>query len=196
MFLTYFLLVPLFFVIIDPIRSFVYFFLHTNKLNKLERKKIGFLAIIIASLILIIFVILGESFLELIHININVFRIAGGIMVSLLGLNIIGIVNRQASQYKLNDDVSIATVIASPLIAGPAAITTTIISVVDYGKIVTLISILTVIIIVLILFLISIRFSKIFDNSIILFKISSIILGLITFSNGIKFIMIGLHVIT
>ena len=117
-------------------------------------------------------------------------------MVSLLGLNIIGIVNRQASQYKLNDDVSIATVIASPLIAGPAAITTTIISVVDYGKIVTLISILTVIIIVLILFLISIRFSKIFDNSIILFKISSIILGLITFSNGIKFIMIGLHVIT
>ena len=192
-------LLILFFVIIDPIKSFIYFFVKTNTLTKFERKKIAFLSIGIGLALLYVFLFFGAQVLEVLRININVFRIAGGILLGLSGAAMCGVYLSRPSEEdekKEDENLTTAIVIATPLLTGPAAITTVIISVVDNGIIMTGLAATLIFILTLVLFLSSTFFTKIFNRSKVTLRVISTILGLITFANGIKFIMIGLHVIT
>jgi len=191
-------LLVLFFVIIDPIKSFIYFFVKTNTLTKLERRKIAFLSIGIAVALLYVFLFFGAQVLEVLNININVFRIAGGILLGLSGAAMCGVYLSRPSESdekKEDENLTTAIVIATPLLTGPAAITTVIISVIDHGLLMTGLAATLIFILTLILFLSSTFFTKIFNKSKVTLRVISTILGLITFANGIKFIMIGLHVI-
>jgi multiple antibiotic resistance protein len=194
-------LLVLFFVIIDPIKSFIYFFVKTNTLTKLERRKIAFLSIGIAIALLYVFLFFGAQVLEVLRINLNVFRIAGGILLGLSGAAMCGVyLSRLSSESKKgeaeDENLTTAIVIATPLLTGPAAITTVIISVIDHGMLMTGLTATLIFILTLILFLSSTFFTKIFNRSKVTLRVISTILGLITFANGIKFIMIGLHVIS
>ncbi|MEI8364183.1 MAG: MarC family protein [archaeon] len=191
-------LLVLFFVIIDPIKSFIYFFVKTNTLTKLERRKIAFLSIGIAIALLYVFLFFGAQVLEVLNININVFRIAGGILLGLSGAAMCGVyLSKPTTKEEAKEDENLTTaiVIATPLLTGPAAITTVIISVVDNGLLMTGLATALIFALTLVLFLSSTFFTKIFNRSKVTLRVISTILGLITFANGIKFIMVGLHVI-
>jgi len=193
-------LFALFFVIIDPIKGFIYFFLKTNTLSKKERKNIAYLSIGIGLTLVYVFLFFGTSVLEILNININVFRIAGGILLALSGGAMCGVhlivSDIDEDEEKEDENLTTAIVIATPLLTGPAAITTIILSVIDKGVFLTGLAATLVFIFALLLFLSSTFFTKIFNRSKIIIRVISTILGLITLSNGIKFILIGLHFIS
>jgi len=188
-------LVVLFIVILDPLQSFAFFFVRTSRLTKKERVRIALLATGIAVVILYAFLFFGKGVLDLFNTNIDSFRIAGGILLALLGITMCG-------YLKSHDDVetntkdshtTIATVIATPLLSGPAAITATIISVVDHGRVITGIAIGLVLLLTFGLLMLSVVFHKILNKSKVAIKVLTTILGLITLAWGIDFILTGLH---
>jgi multiple antibiotic resistance protein len=186
----------LFFVILDPLQSFAFFFVRTNGLTKKERISIAMLATGIAIVILYAFLFFGKGVLDLFNTNIDSFRIAGGILLALLGITMCGYLKGHDDENKANPKdahTSIATVIATPLLSGPAAITATIISVVDHGRVLTGIAIGLVLLLTFGLLLLSVVFNKILNKSKVAIKVLTTILGLITLAWGIDFILTGLH---
>ena len=91
------------------------------------RKKVGHIqsekASIIAGLIMILFLFLGESILKLIGIDVNSFAVAGAFILFFIALEmILGI-----TLYKQDDDAALTASVfplAFPLIAGPGSLTT------------------------------------------------------------------------
>jgi len=185
----------LFFVILDPLQSFAFFFVRTNALTKKERVSIALLATGIAIVILYAFLFFGKGVLDLFNTNIDSFRIAGGILLALLGITMCGYLksNDDSEKNAKDSHTTIATVIATPLLSGPAAITATIISVVDHGRVLTGIAIGLVLLLTFGLLLLSVVFNKILNKSKVAIKVLTTILGLITLAWGIDFILTGLH---
>lgn len=91
------------------------------------RKKVGHIqsekASLIAGVILIVFLFLGKSILNLIGIDVNSFAVAGAFILFFIALEmILGI-----TLYKQDEDASMTTAVfplAFPLIAGPGSLTT------------------------------------------------------------------------
>jgi len=185
----------LFFVILDPLQSFAFFFVRTSGLSKSERINIALLATGIAIIILYSFLFFGKGVLDLFNTNIDSFRIAGGILLALLGISMCGYLKNHEDKEENTKDshTTIATVIATPLLSGPAAITATIISVVDHGRLLTGIAIGLVLFLTFALLLMSIAFNKLLTKSKVAIKVLTTILGLITLAWGIDFILTGLH---
>ena len=82
-------LIILFFVVIDPLASFFVFYATSSKMVPKERQKTGLLAILIAVLLCFIVLILGHSLLELFSTTLDEFRIAGGIILVILGIKMV-----------------------------------------------------------------------------------------------------------
>ena len=93
-------------------------------------------------------------------------------------------------QLKNNSGWAVASIIGTPLLTGPAAITSIILSAHDYGKAVTGSAIGVVLLGTAVLFYNVDRVSKVLGK--ILIQVISTILGLITLSWGVKYILQGL----
>jgi len=187
----FFQLIVLFVVIIDPFLSFAVFFVATSKYDKMKRLKIATLAIFLAAGISLLFIIFGENVLKLFSTDINSFRVAGGIVLGLLGLDMVW--GKTASHIDSEDGDStkaIATIIATPLLTGPACIMAIILSTHDYGRLVTGAAVFTVLAFTGLLLCLSVVFKKFIGKTFV--KILTTLLGLITLAWAIEFIRIGL----
>jgi len=103
----------------------------TQKLPKKQIKKSINHAFIIASILLLVFLLFGTKILNFFGISFNSFKVAGGIILLIFGIKIVmglKLIEKNAKQY----DVA-AVPMATPLITGPAVITTIIILVNDFG---------------------------------------------------------------
>lgn len=190
----YITLVILFFVIIDPFASFSVFLVATKHMKNSEKNKITFLAILVASLITLFFLVFGEGVLSILHTDIDHFRVAGGIILFILGLKMsLGYELFSSNGLENNTSRGVAAIIATPLITGPATITTIIISGGDYGGVVTGLGIFTVLLITGFMFYFSQWMMNILDETFV--KVLTTILGLITVAWGINFVFVGLKAI-
>ncbi|MDO8647758.1 MAG: MarC family protein [Candidatus Diapherotrites archaeon] len=186
-------LIILFFVIFDPLASLVVFFTATKSMPVEEKKKIAALAITVASCISAVFLIAGESVLYLFNTNINEFRIAGGIILAILGVKMaLGQSLTDPDSIKDKPSRAIAAIIGTPLITGPAAITSIIISTHDYGFLPTAIAVITVMLLTAAMFYNVSNHASIAEKNQTLIKVLSTILGLITLAWGVNFIRVGL----
>ncbi len=184
-------LVILFFVIFDPLLSFIVFFGATAGMSPAEKRKTALLAVTVAFTISLLCLITGEGVLKLFNTTIDDFKIAGGIVLGLLGIKMaLGQGSSDIIMGKGKSSRAIASLIATPLITGPAAITAIIITVHDYGRILTAIAILIVMLIILILFLQAPRITRLAGETAM--QVISTIMGLITLSWGVMFIKSGL----
>ncbi|CAL4320513.1 YchE family NAAT transporter [Buchnera aphidicola] len=114
------------FVLINPIGLIPVFISMTKSLSKKKINKINFISNFTASLILCTSLILGNFILNLFSISIQSFKISGGILISSFALNMINNCKKKKKKTKiLNKDVGIIP-LAIPLIAGPGAISSTI----------------------------------------------------------------------
>jgi multiple antibiotic resistance protein len=121
--------VPLF-IIVNPSSTLALFSAITGKYSKEERKKTAKNTIKYASILLIIFAITGSGILEYMGIQIYSLRIAGGILLVFVGLDM----TRRGQQFgetppgkDQKTDYSLVP-LAMPSLAGPGAITVTIVS--------------------------------------------------------------------
>jgi multiple antibiotic resistance protein len=115
----------------------------TKKMEKETSKALSKSAALTSALLLMIFGIAGTQILSVFGITVNSFMVAGGALLFIVSLEIM----RHGALRNIQNDLQGTGVIpiAFPLIAGPGAITSVIISQQKDGLIVTLLSIIIVI---------------------------------------------------
>ncbi len=112
------------FVVIDPPGLVPLFIALTRGMSVERRRAMALRACIIASVLLLMFGLFGESILGFIGISMPAFRIAGGILLFLTALDMLferRTQRREGQQAEPDHDPSVFP-LATPLIAGPGAI--------------------------------------------------------------------------
>ena len=117
-------------IIVNPSSTLALFSAITSKYSKSDRKRTAKSAAIYAAILLIIFAIAGSSILEYLRIEVYSLRIAGGILLAFVGLDMV----RRGEQFgegppdkEHKADFALVP-LAMPSLAGPGAITVTIVS--------------------------------------------------------------------
>jgi multiple antibiotic resistance protein len=124
------------FVVIDPPGLVPLFIALTRGMGPEKRQAMAKRACIIASALLLMFGVAGESILEFIGISMPAFRIAGGILLFLTALDMLfeRRTQRREGQHADPDHDPSVFPLATPLIAGPGAIATMILLVGQAGS--------------------------------------------------------------
>lgn len=173
------------FGVMDPVGNVPVFLSLTGKLDKAAREKLATQAVIRAGIILTIFVFLGNAVLNAFHISLESFRIAGGIVLVLLGLQIMFGIVMEHERPEADGDISVVP-LAMPLIAGPGMITLAVILSKEYGYLATLVGIAANLVLTKVLF----HFSGIILR--VLGKKGSLafakVMGLILVAIGVEFV--------
>jgi multiple antibiotic resistance protein len=183
----------LFFVIFDPFTSLVIFLVTTTKLNDFEKKKVATLAVLVAGALSFIVLIFGNTLLRLFDTSLTDLRVAGGVILAILGLKmVLGQSLTDTEGMKGDSTAAIASVIGTPLLTGPATITTIILAANDSGKFQTGIAVFAVLILTAVMFYNALKIEKRLGRTVI--RIISTILGLITLAWGVKYIRLGLGI--
>jgi multiple antibiotic resistance protein len=118
-----------FFVIIDPPGCAPIFASLTHDCPPAQRRMMAIRSVLIAAGILLFFALFGEDLLEALGISLAAFRIAGGIMLFLIALEMVFEKRTQRRENRANevnaspehDDISVFPM-AIPMIAGPGSI--------------------------------------------------------------------------
>ncbi len=118
-----------FFVVIDPPGCAPIYASLTNGATAQQRRSMAIRASFIAATILFIFALFGEKLLGALHIELDSFRIAGGIMLFLIALDMVFEKRTQRREERAQkiietpeiEDVSVFPM-AMPMIAGPGSI--------------------------------------------------------------------------
>lgn len=119
-----------FIVTVDPFGVAPLFVGLTGSASAVERRRLAVRGVIIGSVILIVFALAGEPLLRALGIGLPAFRIAGGILLLLLAVDMV--MARQSglrattagedAETRSRSDISVFP-LGIPLIAGPGAIT-------------------------------------------------------------------------
>lgn len=125
------------FGVMDPVGNVPTFLSLTEKLDPRARNALAGKAVATAGGILLVFTFLGSAILEAFHVSIESFRIAGGLVLVLLGLEILFGFSLRSSKEEGAEDISVVP-LATPLIAGPGMVTTAVILAKEYGYLATL----------------------------------------------------------
>ena len=110
----------------------------TQKLSAKERNKNVNGAVLIAAILLFIFLFFGTTILQYFGVSIDSFKIAGGIILLIIGIKVVlglSLREERAKKYKIA-----AVPLATPLITGPAVITVILLLVNEFGYLLTLIA--------------------------------------------------------
>ena len=132
------------FVVIDPIGSVPLFIALTKGMEDSDRKRVSTSAIITAASLLIVFAVAGTQILALFGITIFSFMIAGGVLLFIVSIELLTHGAWRFGQAGIKEDTGVVP-LAFPLLAGPGAITSVIISFQTYGLVITMLSIAIVI---------------------------------------------------
>lgn len=127
------------FVAVDAIGVLPIFISFTQNLKKVEKQKIISQSIVTALCLAIGFIFLGQAVFKLLNITMGDFMIAGGVI--LFCIAIIDIVNPGKKRRIPSKELG-AVPLGTPLIVGPAVLTTSLIIIAEYGTIPTLLSVI------------------------------------------------------
>ncbi len=114
--------IPLF-VAMEPVGVLPIYLSMTQPLTASERKKVLLLSLITATVITLAFLLLGKAVFLALGITVHDFQIAGGLVLLSIAISDIVMTARGRPDVKPTSGVGIVP-IGTPLIAGPAALTT------------------------------------------------------------------------
>jgi len=117
-----------FFIIIDPPGNLPIFIALTEKFSDKMRERISKRATLIASTILVFTMVTGGRVLDYFGVSINSLRIAGGILLFLVSVDILlGGMRRESYRRRAEESIDVDSIavfpLALPLYTGPGAIT-------------------------------------------------------------------------
>lgn len=121
----------LFFVVIEPISMVPLFGALTRGAEAGFRRRMALKAVAISAGIFIVFALLGDYLLQALNVSVNAFKIAGGMLLFLLSVDMVFARNsglrsttvREQDEARYREDISVFPM-AFPLIAGPGALAT------------------------------------------------------------------------
>ncbi|MBJ57501.1 MAG: MarC family transcriptional regulator [Rickettsiales bacterium] len=185
----------LYFLAIDPLGT-VAVFLSILPNIKYNKTRVAVEAVMFAFLILIFFMLLGSFILNHLNISLYSFKIAGGIILLLISIEMMFNKRLERKEKSIKQDKIYNSVfpLAIPLLAGPASITSVIVtSSISQGymyNIYNAIAILLVLLITLGFFLITVKSEKFFNKNIL--EVISRIIGILLAALSIQFILDGI----
>jgi multiple antibiotic resistance protein len=117
------------FVVIDPPGCAPIYAGLTHGATAVQRRAMAIRAVLIAGIILLLFTLVGQDLLGALHIELDSFRIAGGLMLFLIALDMVFEKRTQRREERAEkvmatpevEDVSVFPM-AMPMLAGPGAI--------------------------------------------------------------------------
>ena len=129
----------LFFVTIDTIGNLPFFLSLTEDAKIKKKNQIALKSVIIAFFIMITFAYLGRYLLEAIHVSLDSLKIAGGVILMFLAIDILFEKRKIRREKRVEealdernfDEITVFP-IAFPFIAGPSALTTIILLIGNY----------------------------------------------------------------
>ena len=193
-FLQYFVL---YFVVIDPIGTTPLFLVVTKGLNAKDKNKVAFEGILIATIVLLFFAFFGNYVLKYLGISFPAFTIAGGVILFLIALEMLFDIRSERKKRSINDKRDKISIfpIAIPLLAGPAAITSVILTISQaegsYSLlIINIICLISVMLVSFIILRVFTKFQKFINEKII--NIFSRVIGIILAALSIQYILDGI----
>jgi len=150
------------FVAVNAIGVLPIFISLTEEMNVNDRRKTIYTTVLTATLIALIFLFIGKAILVLMGINVSDFKVAGGILIFALSVNYL--LPKESEHHKMYTDVG-AFPLGTPLITGPAVLTTLLILSGSYGFAPTIVSIILNMIIVLLIFRLADLLTKIMGRA-------------------------------
>ena len=190
----------LYFVVIDPIGNTPIFMSITQSQNEKEKYQTAIEGVIIATIVLITFSIIGQFLLSYLNVSLESFRIAGGIILFLIAIEML-FNKRQERKEKILDQAKDKLAIfplAIPLLAGPAAITSVIVIATKYQgdlmlQSVSILGLVVVMLIALLFFLLLAKSDKFLKKNIT--NIISRVIAIILAALSIQYIIDGLLIL-
>ena len=189
------------FVVVDPIGLIPSFIAATQDIPMMSRRRTGILAVLISAFILISAAMIGNWLLNCLGISLAAFRISGGILLfavaSEMVLGFRGVREERQVEQAVEDHVRnvAAFPLATPLIAGPGAITATILLAGSADQSARLGLLILVILVVLCCcaaaFLLAVRLSRAFGR--IGNAVTSRLLGIILAALAVQFAIDGIR---
>ncbi|WP_055437054.1 MarC family protein [Lacinutrix algicola] len=112
------------FAVIDPIGSIPVYLEATKEFDNVHKKKIAVRASVIAFLILLFFIVIGQLILEGMKVSLDAFQVSGGVILFLFALTMIFGDGKPQQEKNIITDYKHVTIfpIAIPSIASPGAI--------------------------------------------------------------------------
>lgn len=175
------------FIIIDPFISAVFLASKFKNAKQKEIDKAIWTAIGVAAALLLIFLVSGLWLLNSLGISFNGFKVAGGIILLILGItSVLGI------EYgnKKSNITSAAILIGTPLLSGPGALTTIIILSKEYGMLIPGIAAFLVLLISYVMLKFAEAIERFLGKEII--EILSRVMGLLLAALAVDFIYTGI----
>ena len=193
-FLQYFVL---YFVVIDPIGTTPLFLVVTKGLNVKDKNKVAFEGVLIATIVLLFFAFFGNYVLKYLGISFPAFTIAGGVILFLIALEMLFDIRSERKKRSINDKRDKISIfpIAIPLLAGPAAITSVILTISQaegsYSLlIINIICLISVMLVSFVILRVFTKFQKFINEKII--NIFSRVIGIILAALSIQYILDGI----
>jgi len=190
----------LYFVVIDPIGNTPIFLSITQIQNEREKYQTAIEAVIIATIVLVLFSIIGQFILSYLNVSLESFRIAGGIILFLIAIEMLFNKRQERKEQILGQTKSKLSVfpLAIPILAGPAAITSVIVIATKYqgdilSQSISLLGLVVVMIISLLFFLLLAKSDKFINKNIA--NIISRVIAIILAALSIQYIIDGLLVL-
>ncbi len=175
----------LLFFIFDPFASLPIFMAMTKDQTEKERMRSANNAVLVSTILFVIFALVGTLLLDLFGVTVDGFRIAGGIVLLLMAVEIIfGLSFTKAGEK----DVA-WVIIATPILTGPGVITTAILLVSKFDIVTTLLAGAFALIVTWLLLHNSIYIVRLVGNNAI--EIFSRVIGLLLAAVAVEYIMQG-----
>lgn len=127
------------FVAIDAIGVMPFFFNLTVETKEEDIRKIAFHSVLTAFLVALFVIFLGETIFTILGIKITDFMIAGGILLLVISINDI---IREKERVKDTNQTFGVVPIGTPLLAGPATLTTILVLVGSFGYFLVIVSLI------------------------------------------------------
>jgi multiple antibiotic resistance protein len=123
------------FVVMDPFSTMPVFIAMTKKFSESERAATVTKATLVAGILVFAFLFFGTDLLRVMSISVASFQIAGGLVLGLLGLQLV--LDFSLGKESAAQASSVALVIATPLLTGPGVLTAVILLNAQQGLAVT-----------------------------------------------------------
>ena len=190
----------LYFVVIDPIGNMPIFMSITQSQSEREKYKTASEAVLIATIVLILFSIIGQFILSYLNVSLEAFRIAGGMILFLIAIEMLFNKRQERKEQILDQNKNKLSVfpLAIPILAGPAAITSVIVIATKYQgdlilQSISLLGLVIVMFVTLIFFLILAKSDKFINKNVT--NIISRVIAIILAALSIQYIIDGLLVL-
>lgn len=178
------------FVIMGPFASIPVFLSLTKGAKERQKARAASYAVGIAAMVLFAFLFFGQAILSLFRIDVQSLKIAGGIVLSILGVELVVGSSFTREGYERSPAI---VLVGTPLLTGPGVIVTTVIFVQEYGHIITAVAALAALALSWLILWCSRYFVKLLGNYGV--EIVSRVTGILLVAVAVEFIVTGVKAI-